>query len=131
MDTVPIRLGQHDFGIAGHAGIVDDDVEPAEFDDGAKDHRVDAGNIAAIGLDRDRPPAVAGRFGGGPVRGGPVDVGRRDGRPGCGQRERRRRPIPAPAPVTSTTLFCKSAISLLPLLTRAPIAFWHDRPAPP
>ena len=32
VDAVPIRLGQiHDVGVAGDAGIVDDDVEPAEL----------------------------------------------------------------------------------------------------
>ena len=91
MDAVPIRLGQvHDYGIAGDAGIVDDDVEPAELGDGARDHRVDAGDIAAIGLDRDRPPVVAGRFDRGPVRRGAVDIGGRDGGAGFGHRQRRR-----------------------------------------
>ena len=55
VDAVPIRLGQiHDVAEAGDAGIVDDDVDAAELGDDARHHRVDAGDIAAIGLDRQR-----------------------------------------------------------------------------
>src|SRR5581483_5353240 len=70
VDAVPIRLGQiHDVGIAGDAGVVDEDVEAAEFGDGAGDHRVDRGDVAAIGGDRqgavaaDRLGGVAGAAG--------------------------------------------------------------------
>ncbi len=97
VDTVPIRLAQlHDRGIAGDPGIVDDDVEPAELGDGARHHPIDAGDIAAIGLDRDRPPRVGRRLGRRALRRGEVDVGRRDRRPGRGHRQRRRPPDPGP-----------------------------------
>ncbi len=97
MDAVPIRLGQiHDRGVAGDPGIVDDDVEPAEFGDGARDHRIDAGDIAAIGLDRDCPPGIGRRVGRGALRRGEIDIGRRDGGARLGHRQRRRPPDPGP-----------------------------------
>ena len=99
VDAVPIRLGQvHDLRIARDAGIVDDDVEPAELGDGARDHRIDARDIAAIGLDRDRPPRIAGRLVRRPLRRGKVDVGGRDSGAGFGHRERRGAADPGPGP---------------------------------
>src|SRR5882672_369292 len=85
VDAVPIRFGQvHDLRVAGDPGVVDDDVEPAELGDGARDHRVDARHIAAIGLDGDRPPGIARRLIGRPLRGGEVDISSRNRRSGLG-----------------------------------------------
>ena len=99
VDAVPIRLGQvHDVGVAGHPGIVDDDVEAAQFGDRARDHRIDARDIAAIGLDRNRPPHIPGRVVGGPLRRGKVDVGGRDSGADFRHRERDGAPDPRPRP---------------------------------
>ncbi len=88
VDAVPIRLGQvHNLRVTGDPGIVDDDVEPAELGDGARDHRIDALNIAAIDLDGERPPGIAGRLHRGPLRRGNVDVGDRHTGAGFGHRE--------------------------------------------
>jgi len=45
-------------------------------------------NIAAVGLDRDRPPGIAGRLSRRPLRRGEVDIRSRHRRTGLGHRER-------------------------------------------
>jgi hypothetical protein len=66
----------------------------------------DARDIAAIGLDRDRPPRIAGRLVGGSLRRGKVDVGDRHSGSDFGYRERGGTADPRPL-ITNTTLPCK------------------------
>ena len=55
MNTVPVIFGQvHDIGAAGHARIVDDDIELAEFGRGFRDHCVNRRHIADVDLHRQR-----------------------------------------------------------------------------
>ena len=113
VDAVRIRLGQvHDVGVAGDAGIVDDDVEPAQFGDGARHHRVDRGDVAAIGLDRDGAARI-GRAQSAAVRSAAARWGGDMEAPSSAIASAIAGPIPAPAPVTSTTLSCNTAIAML------------------
>ena len=119
VDAVPIRLGQiHDLRIARDPGIIDDHVEPAEFGDGARDHRVDTRDIAAIGLDRDRPPHIAGRLVGRPPRRGQVDIGGRHRGAGLCHRERSRAPDPRPGPGHQHDLILQNRHPTLPTCMR-------------
>ena len=87
VDAVPIGLGQvHDVGVAGDPGIVDDDVEPAQFGDRARDHPIDAGDIAAIGFDRQGAMLVGCQRPGHFLHQRAVDVDRHHDGAGFGQR---------------------------------------------
>jgi len=107
-----LQVGQDRFHHSGPD--VDDDVEPAELGSGARDHCVDARDIAAIGPEGDRPPRIAGRLAGRALHRGEVDVGSRHVGAGLGHRQRRGAPDPTPAPVTSTTLSCRIDICAPP-----------------
>ena len=55
MDAIPVFLRQiHDVGTAGDSGVVDDDVETAEFTDRGLDHLVDVAEVRDVGLKRQR-----------------------------------------------------------------------------
>ena len=60
------------------AGVVDEDVEAAEFLDGPPDHVPGLGRVADIGRDADRPAAQRDDLGGDGGRSGPIDVRGRD-----------------------------------------------------
>src|SRR5437667_444348 len=52
-DAVPVRLGEvHDVGAPRDAGVVDEHVDPLERGHRAPHHRVDGGEVADVGLQR-------------------------------------------------------------------------------
>jgi hypothetical protein len=59
--------------------------------------------VAAIDLDGNRPPGIAGRLSRRPLRGGKVDICGCNRRARFSHRERGAAADPGPAPVTNTT----------------------------
>lgn len=80
MNAVPVGLGQvHDIGLAGDAGVVDDDIQFAKSFTGRIQHGLDCGHIANIR--RQGETIGPGLFGRGMCRFG-INIGANHPRPG-------------------------------------------------